>query len=114
MPYKIYDIELDDSNKSQEAITAILYQHQHAIHELIDEMKKVSPSFNPISDISMYLGLTQDEEYLLHQKLALSKESISEKHKWLDKWLRENIFECPEVYVSKIVYTFTSIEDINE
>lgn len=112
MPYKIYDIELNDNDKSEEAIQAILYQHQRAINELIDEMKKLNPNFNPISDIVMYLGLTQDEEYILLQNLSLSKKTITEKRNWLNKWLKDNIFECPEEYVNKIIYTFTSIEDI--
>lgn len=114
MPYKIYDINLPGTEKDEEALHAALFRHEGIIHELIDEIKKLNSNFNPIGEISMYLGLTQDEEYVLMQKLSISKESVEKKIQWLDQWLKENIFECPEEYVKKIVYTYSSIESVIE
>lgn len=114
MAYNRFDITLPGNEKSEEALHAILFQYEEIIHELIDEMKKINYDFNPIGEIAMYLGLTQDEQYILMQKLSISKESVEKKIQWLDQWLKENIFECPEEYVKKIVYTYSSIESVIE
>lgn len=65
MPYKINDIEIKDNTESAEAIKSVLSRHEFIIRELIDGIKEINPKFNLIGEISMYLGLTQDEEYEL-------------------------------------------------
>lgn len=112
MPYKLYDVEIKNDSKSEEALQAVLYRHEMAIHELVDEVKKLNQKFNPISDITMYLGITQDEEYMLIQNISQSTNDFETKFDWAKKWINENIFEVPDEYIKKIVYTYTNMDDV--
>lgn len=114
MPYNRFDIKLSDK-QNQEALQAILYQYEEAIHELIEQVQSIKSDYKSTALEIISLGLTQDEVSEIRRYFLFNKSSdLKTKKNWLINWMKENVYEMPEEYILKIIDLFEIDKDFFE